>query len=210
MAFERNVARVSWKLLQFFFFQNKFQRLEHVLFWQVSFTSYFRKWLSKENFLACHYLKKCLHAPFRWHPPQSESTTTPAVHRIYSVKSIVFLDHIHAESLKRASVCNLLSSDFKIYGLRIQKKVCINLWGSVSTPFPGQTHDAQDKQFLQHFAWWRWNQNVKSLCVFLLSYRRFIMHNSGHTQGDKWIYAPPQLPRIYHKGTAHHVWQPDS
>jgi len=48
---------VSWKLSQFFFFRNKLSRLEHVLFLKVSFASYFRKRLSKENFLVCHYLK---------------------------------------------------------------------------------------------------------------------------------------------------------
>jgi len=37
--------------------KNKLSRLEHVLFLQVSFASYFRKRLSKENFLVCHYLK---------------------------------------------------------------------------------------------------------------------------------------------------------
>ena len=41
----------------FLFFQNKLSRLEHVLFLKVSFASYFRKRLSKENFLVCHYLK---------------------------------------------------------------------------------------------------------------------------------------------------------
>ena len=57
MTFERNLARVSRKLSQFFFFWNKLSRLEHVLFWQVSFASHFRQLLWKENFLVCHYLK---------------------------------------------------------------------------------------------------------------------------------------------------------
>jgi len=56
VTFERELARVSWKLLQFFFFRKKLSRLEHVLFFKVSFASYFRKRLSKENFLVCHYL----------------------------------------------------------------------------------------------------------------------------------------------------------
>ena len=47
---------VSWKLSQFFFFQNKLSRLEHVLFLQVSFASYFWKRLSKELSIVCHYL----------------------------------------------------------------------------------------------------------------------------------------------------------
>ena len=59
VTFERNPARVSWKLSQFFFFRKKLKRLEHVLFLQVSFASYFRKRLSKENFLVCHYLYPC-------------------------------------------------------------------------------------------------------------------------------------------------------
>jgi len=56
---ERNLARVSLKLSQLFFFRNKVSRLEHVLFLhiQVSFASYFRKRLSKANLLVCHYLK---------------------------------------------------------------------------------------------------------------------------------------------------------
>ena len=37
-------------------------RLEHILFLQFSFASYFRKRLSKENFLVCHYLKSRLHS----------------------------------------------------------------------------------------------------------------------------------------------------
>jgi len=36
--------------------RKKLSRIEHVLFLKVSFASYFRKRLSKENFLACHYL----------------------------------------------------------------------------------------------------------------------------------------------------------
>ena len=56
MSFERNLVRVSWKLSQFFFFRNKLSRLEHVIFLKVSFASYFRGRLSKENFLMCHYL----------------------------------------------------------------------------------------------------------------------------------------------------------
>ena len=57
VTFERKLARVSWKLSQFFFFRKKLSRLEHVLFLKVSFESYFWKWLSKENFLVCHCLK---------------------------------------------------------------------------------------------------------------------------------------------------------
>jgi len=56
VTFERNLARVSRKLSQFFFFRNKSSRLEHVLFLQVSRARYFRMRLSKENFLVCHYL----------------------------------------------------------------------------------------------------------------------------------------------------------
>ena len=37
-------------------FRKKLSRLEHVLFLKVSFASYFRKRLSKENLLVCHYL----------------------------------------------------------------------------------------------------------------------------------------------------------
>ena len=55
MTFERKLARVSWKLSQFFFFRKKLSRLEHVLFLKVSFASYLWKRLSKENFLMCHY-----------------------------------------------------------------------------------------------------------------------------------------------------------
>jgi len=50
MTFERKLARVPWKLSQFFFFQNKLSRLENVLFLQVSFASHFRKRLSKATF----------------------------------------------------------------------------------------------------------------------------------------------------------------
>ena len=39
-----------------FFFRKKLSRLEHVLFLKVPFASYFRKRLSKENLLVCHYL----------------------------------------------------------------------------------------------------------------------------------------------------------
>ena len=56
VTFERKLARVSLKLLQFFFFRKKLSRLEHVLFLKVSFASYFRKRLSKENLLVCHKL----------------------------------------------------------------------------------------------------------------------------------------------------------
>ena len=34
-------------------------RLEHDLFSQVPFASYFQKRLSKQNFILCHYLKLC-------------------------------------------------------------------------------------------------------------------------------------------------------
>jgi len=45
------------KALAIFLLSNETFRIRtHVLFSRVSFTSYFRKRLSKENFLVCHYL----------------------------------------------------------------------------------------------------------------------------------------------------------
>ena len=72
VTFERNLAHVSWKLSQFFFFRNKLSPLEHVLFVKVSFASYFRKRFSKENFLVCHYHKnpcKWTLLKHNWHRP---------------------------------------------------------------------------------------------------------------------------------------------
>jgi len=78
VAFERKLERVcvSWKYLQFFFFWNKLSRLEHLLFLQVSFASHFRKRLSKENFLACHYRQGSLVILWLFLDPSNRLATT--------------------------------------------------------------------------------------------------------------------------------------
>jgi len=101
VTFKRNLARVSWKLSQFFFFRNKLSRLEHVLFLQVSFKSYFRKRLSKENFLVCHYLELC-------HPVSRKKLVTT----LHTPSLYLYLSHYvktwHTQNQKYTIYCNVV------------------------------------------------------------------------------------------------------
>jgi len=82
VTFERNLARVSWKRSQFFFFRNKLSWLEHVLFLQI----FFRKSLSSVSLpwlvtvlkerVGCRldwwWVKSCLLNSVKWHIQHSK------------------------------------------------------------------------------------------------------------------------------------------